>query len=408
MNESNAILRAPRASRVRAAAGRSVTVLAGLGALVGGLAVASPAHAVTPVPCSATALTAAINAANANAGGTVTLTPGCVYDFLQPPAPGAGAALPTITSPITVNGNGATIQRDPSAPLFRLLDIGDHGRLTAGVLTLKGGHTAPLSSGQDAGGAVLVETGGALYGSGLTVTHNAATEGGGIMNAAGATATLNASTVSDNTAQNSGSGVGGGISNNGTLTLTASRLQNNQADFAGGGFDQDSGTSSIDGTVISGNTADYGGGIDHDGGPVTVTASSVDNNRGTAADATGAGGGIWNDAPLTISASAITHNQASDPTGSAGGIANESGATLVLKVSSISANTAGGQAGGLYNSDAGTTATLYLSSVTGNTSGTGPGGVFNSATVHNTFSVIQGNTPSNCKGSLNSVPGCVN
>jgi hypothetical protein len=115
--------------------------------------------------------------------------------------------LPLITSQITIEGNGATIARQESAPAFGLISVnvsvsGKFGNLTLQNLTLSGG----LS---DRGGAVL-NSGGTVTIENSTITGNTAThDGGGVWNYAG-TVTIRNSTVSGNTAN-----VGGGLSNTG-------------------------------------------------------------------------------------------------------------------------------------------------------------------------------------------------
>ena len=92
------------------------------------------------VPC----LIDAINEANANgeantirlAAGTYTLT------AADNGPPSGGNGLPVITSPLTITGRGADntiIERDASAPRFRILEVATTGTLTLKRLTLRGG-----------------------------------------------------------------------------------------------------------------------------------------------------------------------------------------------------------------------------------------------------------------------------
>src|SRR6478672_2890033 len=124
------------------ATGTSLSAVAML--LVG---VANPAAALSPlhsggerthVPCRKGALIRAIEAANAH-GGTLALARHCTYDLTTPYAGVDG--LPVITKRITINGNGATIQRNASAALaFRIFDVaGPRGNLTVKDLTIQGG-----------------------------------------------------------------------------------------------------------------------------------------------------------------------------------------------------------------------------------------------------------------------------
>jgi hypothetical protein len=133
-------------------AGRRVFALSGLGALVAStvcaLAMEHPAQAAvfTIQAGDVAALIEAINTANNNgeddtihlAAGTYTLT------AVDNDALGFGpTGLPTITSTITINGEGAEatrIVRDVTGPLFRIIGIGDAGVLTLDGVTIAGGN----------------------------------------------------------------------------------------------------------------------------------------------------------------------------------------------------------------------------------------------------------------------------
>ena len=93
----------------------------------------------------------------------------------------------------------------------------------------------------------------------LTVTGGnvpGSDNGGGILNEG--LLTLNNSTIRDNTA----GGNGGGIDNRGALTMTNSTLSDNTATGDGGGLHAVQGGSNVlKNSTISGNSADNGGGI---------------------------------------------------------------------------------------------------------------------------------------------------
>jgi hypothetical protein len=79
---------------------------------------------------------------NLAAGSTYTLT-----DKDPDGGPDGLTGLPSITSQITINGNGATIQRDPSYACpeddgssdFRIFHVGSGGNLTLNDLTVSNG-----------------------------------------------------------------------------------------------------------------------------------------------------------------------------------------------------------------------------------------------------------------------------
>jgi hypothetical protein len=121
----------------------------------------------------------------------------------------------------------------------------------------------------------------------------------------GVTASLSGLTVEnvDNT-----TGLGGGIYNDGTLTISDSTISGNtDSDGYGGGImNDDDGTLTVTDSTVSGNTAvdGYGGGILNDG-TLTVTNSTLAGNT-----ATGVGGAIDNQGTATVTSSTLWHNEA--------------------------------------------------------------------------------------------------
>ncbi len=159
-------------------------------------------------------------------------------------------------------------------------------------LVIQGLGSAVLSGDSTAGPLLEVENSASLTVTGITLTGggtNTSSEGGGIQNEGALT--LNDSTVKGNTGE-----LGGGIGNGGTLTLNNSTVSGNTA-FLGGGI-SNSGTLILDDSTVSGNTAEKGGGIDNgvfegiDAASLTLSgSSSVTKNK---ASIVGSGGGIYN------------------------------------------------------------------------------------------------------------------
>ncbi|MEV6165924.1 right-handed parallel beta-helix repeat-containing protein [Streptomyces sp. NPDC052052] len=261
------------------------------------IALATPASAAPlPVMCSEAALHGAIDAANNSPGSdTLNLAPRCTYLLYT--------ELPPITSPIVINGNGDTIASVPGT--FRILTV-DGGSLTLAAATLTNGDATGSSIRQGEGGAIVVTDHGSLslartliaknradFGGGVSVfgdsqaqvtrsvfTGNTAGVNGGALTSDGNT-TVRSSHFSENTAGN----VGGAIANTGMLTVNGSTLLNNTAPNGGGGLANEvtaapGGTSTVSGSVISGNSADGvdPGGIYNDAGTVTLRASVVIRN----------------------------------------------------------------------------------------------------------------------------------
>ena len=259
-----------------------------------GLVVATPASAQPPVGCTTAALVTAISNANSSGGGTLDLTADCTYTLTTGPfSDGSGPpdGLPVITGATTIHGNGATITRGTSAPAFRLVEVASSGSLTADHLT--------LSHGSEGGGGV---------------NQIALLGGGGIDNNGSVTITY--STVSDNTSTSDG----GGIENRGAMTLTNSTVSDNSTGraglpFNGGGIDN-SGTMTITNSTVSGNqsTANGGGiengGFNNAGGTMTIANSTVAGNSATGVQAT-SGGGVDNfRGTLTLTNSTVAGNSA--------------------------------------------------------------------------------------------------
>jgi hypothetical protein len=178
---------------------------------------------------------------------------------------------------------------------------------------------------------------------------------------------------------------GGGIANRGTLTLTHSTVANNRGGgisflngAPGGGIDN-RGTLALTYSTVANNEAGSGllggagsGGGINNSGTVTLLHSTVANNRG------GSGMGISNRGTLTLTHSTVTNNTCilSEVPCSGGGIANFSfpgGGTLTLTHSTVTNNSGTGNGGGISNSG---TATLTNSTVAHNSGGCG-GGISN-------------------------------
>jgi len=220
------------------------------------------------------------------------------------------AQLPAITSPITIEGKGYTI--DGNGGDWPVLIISVDGDLTLNEATVTGAdHTSGFGGGIHNSGTVMLTN--------STVSGNSTdNDGGGIFNVD--TITLFNSTVNGNSSIN---GYGGGIVNSGTVTLNKSTISGNTASDAGGGI-TNIGTVTLNDSTISGNT---GGGIDnyYSTSSVTVTNSTISGNTG---------GGISNDnSTVTLINSTVTENTVG------GGIISFGNSELILKSSIISGNT---------------------------------------------------------------------
>jgi hypothetical protein len=203
---------------------------------------------------------------------------------------------------------------------------------------------------------------------------------------------------------------GGGIRNEGTLTLRNTTVSGSSAGrdtgcrtddpallcSEGGGI-WNAGTLTLMDSTVSGNTAPFGGGISNRQGSLTlidsdVLANAAEGCRGVGAVFCSGGGGIWNDSALTMINSTVSGSSADW----GAGIYNRGAPTLTN--STVSGNSAGFDGGGLLNFE---TLTLIDSTVADNVAGQSGGGIANEAgTLEVTNSTLSGNSAAAAGGGV--------
>jgi hypothetical protein len=416
---------ASRLTRVGAAA-------VGTLALALAAATAASAGAGISVPCAGqAALVAAVNAANTAGGGTLNLAAGCDY-ALTSVDNNFENGLPIVTTPISVNGKGATIDGTGTVRVFEV--DGPGGSLSLKDVTVTGGSadigggianlggSVMLNHSQVTGNSALVAGGGIASATfdpssvaTLTLNQSSVSDnqqtlppgedmngglgGGGILNILG-NVSLNQSQVNGNTAQG---GVGGGIANGdyftgsssaSVLTVNGSEVNDNTAPNAGGGGIQNAlGSVTVNNSHVNGNSSLNGGGISsgNQGNPavtahLSLNNSQVDGNTATAAPGEGppiAAGGIANGSDAVLNNTQVDNNTASHTSG--GGIVNHG--TMTLNNSEVNNNRAAGtglvaSGGGIVSAQGppgtgATTLTLNNSRVNNNRAGGDGGGIAN-------------------------------
>ena len=172
-------------------------------------------------------------------------------------------------------------------------------------------------------------------------------------------------------------GLGGGISNAGSLTLTASTVFAN----ASSGMDN-SGTATVTNCVFTDNAGP--GLVNEFDATMILTDSTVSGN--VSRDGIGRAGGIWTDGILISTGNTISDNAAELE---GGGIYNSGDLTLIN--STVSGNSAGESGGGIHCDDSTDGLTLVNSTVVGNSAPEGSV-LYSEAVTPVTFanSVLQG------------------
>ena len=212
----------------------------------------------------------------------------------------------TLRSAITNAAGGAVITFDPGLSgavitLSNTLTINTN--LTIDASALPGGLQI---NGNGSVQIFNVATNVTVFLNSLTITNGYSTnDGGGILN--DGTLTLTNCTLLGNSAPYVGLGVGGlggGIYNIGTLTLNQCTLSGNSAG-SGGGIADDYGTLTMIQCTLSGNSATLGGGISDYVDKLTLNQCTLSGNS-----ATDSGGGIFNnyEGALTLNQCTLSGN----------------------------------------------------------------------------------------------------
>jgi len=238
--------------------------------------------------------------ANANGqANTITLKAG-TYTLTATNNDTDGAnGLPAITSVLTIKGTSAAtsiLERDTSAPAFRILNVEAAGTLTLQRLTLRN-NGGLFFSGPAMGGGIF--NSGTLTLIDCTLANNFADFGGGLFNNNG-TVTISHTTFDGNLARRSGGGLANGFSfppffdaEGGTVTIANSTFVHNIADRDGGIVNSNMGTMTLTNTTVAQNDGRNGGsgGILNNNGIVLLQSTTVAENL---ASGFGLGGGITN------------------------------------------------------------------------------------------------------------------
>jgi len=272
-----------------------LVLLAGMGLLLsacgGGTPTPPPPPTPTPPPCSAAWLISAINAANSSPAteDIIDLPYQCVYELTAVDNFTDGSnGLPSITSPIIINGNESTILRSFSSgtPAFRIFHVSNMGMITLNDLYISNGLAFAATTGateHNAGGGIYNNNRVSLYG--VVLENNHATLGGGIYNTI-----ANGMTINSCTFRNNGADVastqgerGGAIYSLSGATITGSTFHDNTATETGGAIENaSSGRLAVSNSTFSGNSTTLlsGSAIFNSGEIIVLSYTTIANNIG--------------------------------------------------------------------------------------------------------------------------------
>lgn len=245
------------------------------------MSVATTAHAdtVVTIDCSVPDLIAGVNQVKAAGGGTINLAPGCAYTFTAPDNDGDGGnalpALAEVPGAVTINGNGAILQRSAAdgTPAFRILQLGPgNANVTINNVTIANG----LANGENALFDATFKT---EFGANATV-------GGGIEDLLRGALTLDHVTVKNNQSALMGGGMVVAATGAQPLAITDSAFLDNTTNgflTGGGGAIEYWSTPEADmtGTDFIGNTARFGGAVAISAAKTSFTNDTITQNHAT-------------------------------------------------------------------------------------------------------------------------------
>jgi outer membrane autotransporter protein len=268
---------------------------------------------------------------NATASGHLTISPGQAAVIFATPGANPGASL-TYTVPPSAD-NGGAVYVDTGGALYIGSDAADDGGATSPVV-----FSGNVANG--VGGAISNDQGAVNIADSSFQRNSAGQSGGAIYNGAGGTVTIADSSFTANSAATAAGAI---FNRGGIVAISDASFQGNSAVSAGGAIYNDSGTVTIADSSFENNSAGYGGAIENEAGStVTIADSSFEVNS-----ANQDGGAIDNDSgTVTIADSSFHGNSAEN--GFGGAILNVNG-TVTITNSSFQDNSAGQHGGAFFN-----------------------------------------------------------
>ena len=274
-------------------------------------------------------------------------------------APNGELSIASTVRDLTIRGAGekrTTI--DASNLGDRALEVEAGATVTITDLTINGGHAqagqpgASATSGTAEPGGPGANGGGILNDGTLTVLDAAVTNSQAGAGGAGGFSGASFTDPAVIGGPGGDGGQGGGIFNSGTLALTGATLAGNQGGAGGGGGEggQDN-VASPSGVGGAGGAGGAGGGVANDGGSLTINGTTINGNTA------GGGGGGAIGGPTSPAPGGAGGAGGNGGTGAGGGGIWSSDGGLAVTNSTIASNTAGaggaGGYGGLGSGNAG-------------------------------------------------------
>lgn len=292
-------------------------------------------------------------------------------------------AFYSATPAFYASSGGTTLTITPAPLMVTTTADSGPGSLRDAIAAAPAGGTVQFLTGLS--GTISLNTGALLITQDVTITG----PGAGLITVSGnhafqvfriapsVTVTLSGLTIANGSSLGT---VGGGISNEGTLTVSSSIISGNYASPRGGGiFNGSTGTLLLSNSTVTGNSAaNAGGGIFNDGA-LTVSNCTFSGNGSTDAD----GGAVFNLGNLTIVSSTFFGNGG---TGAYGGAVRNDG-VLSVEQSTFSRNEAD-LGGAIYNVG---TLIINHSTFSGNRAMRAGGGIESSGTVLAGNTILAGN-----------------
>jgi len=257
-----------------------------------------------------------------------------------------------------------------------------------------------VRNGLDASG----QGGGGIYNTGTLTATDLVLDGNGTNGSGGGIFNIGNAYLIQSVTQNNMAAVGGGLANDGLISLLGSYTIDGNTSSAEGGGVWNEFIAYLDNTnpptppapptgggTISGNTSGTSGGGVYNLGIISLMNVALDGNSST-----GDGGALWSFGPLELVNGTISRNTAG---GDGAGVWNDDVAGLT-NVTVAENSTSAGMGGGLWSDAA---VVLMSCTIAGNGASAGGGtaksggGTFE---VQNT--IFSANTPENCSGGINS------